>query len=61
VTRYDYQCVLSSPFELHSGGYAIQSKDGAYGQIYGCEAKRAAVEAEDRRGHRSEYRKRIAT
>lgn len=54
--KFDHRGVISRPFELHSGGYAITLKGGAYGQFFGSTAKADAFAREDRRGHRSEFR-----
>lgn len=55
-TKFDHLGVITRPFEIHSGGYAITLKGGAYDQIFGSTSKAAAFAKEDRRGHRSEVR-----
>lgn len=55
-TKFDHQGVISRPFELHSGGYAITLKNGQMSQTFGSSAKAQAFAREDRRGHRGDYR-----
>jgi len=49
---------LSRPFQILSGGYQIVFKGGKWTQIFGSKAKARAFKKEDRRGHRSETRRR---
>jgi len=56
--HFDYMDKLSKPFQILSGGYQIVFKGGKWTQIYGSKAKARAFKKEDRRGHRSETRKR---
>ncbi len=45
------------PFSMTKGGYVIVKKDGKVTQEFGSKAKEKRFATEDRRGHRSEYRK----
>jgi hypothetical protein len=56
--HFDYMDKLSRPFQILSGGYQIVFKNGKWTQIYGSRAKARAFKKEDRRGHRSETRRR---
>jgi hypothetical protein len=56
-TKFDYLGKLTKPFSLSRGGYAIVCKDGKTDNIFGSEAKARRFQKEDRRMHRSEYRK----
>jgi hypothetical protein len=56
--HFDYMDKLSKPFQVLSGGYQIVFKNGKWTQIYGSRAKARRFQKEDRRGHRSETRKR---
>ncbi len=46
-----------TPFSMTKGGYVILKKDGQVTQEFGSKAKEKRFATEDRRGHRSEYRK----
>lgn len=56
-TQFDYSRKVSRPFQILGGGYSIISKGGKVSQIFGSKAKRKRFRKEDRRGHRSEYRR----
>jgi hypothetical protein len=56
-TRYDHLGLLKAPFTMRKGGYVIKMKNGKVSQSFGSKAKRKRFAKEDRRGHRSEYRK----
>ena len=56
-TKYDHLGRLKSPFSMTKGGYVIVQKDGKVTQKFGSAAKEKRFALEDRRGHRSEYRK----
>jgi hypothetical protein len=56
-TKYDHLGRLNAPFAMTSGGYMIVSKKGRVSQKFKSKAKEKRFEKEDRRGHRSEYRK----
>ena len=57
-TRYDHLGLLTKPFSLTEGGYMIVKDKGRVFEVFGSKAKEARFTKEDRRGHRSEYRKR---
>ena len=57
-TRYDHLGLTTKPFGLTKGGYAIVKEKGKVVQIFGSVGKKERFAKEDRRGHRSEYRKR---
>jgi len=59
--QFDYAKKVTKPFQLLSGGYSIVMKGGKVSQIFGSAAKKARFQREDRRGHRSEYRRRGVT
>ena len=54
---YDHCGVVKGPFELASGGYATQIESGAMKTIFGSAEKAHRFSQEDRRGHRTEYRR----
>jgi len=56
--HFDYMDKLSKPFQILSGGYQIVFKGGKWTQVFGSKAKARRFKKEDRRGHRSETRKR---
>ena len=60
--RYDHvgAVTLTRPFQVLPGGYVIQLVGGAVSEVFGSSAKATAFAAEDRRGHRSEYRRAVA-
>src|ERR1700730_2942146 len=56
-TKFDHLGRLKNPFSMTKGGYVIVKKDGKVTQKFGSAAKEKRFALEDRRGHRSEYRK----
>jgi len=56
-TKFDHLGLLEKPFSMSKGGYMITKKKGKVGQQFGSKAKERRFEQEDRKGHRSEYRK----
>ena len=56
--RFDQMRAVKRPFEILKGGYQIIFKNGKWTQQFGSAAKQRAFAKEDRRGHRSEQRKR---
>ena len=57
-TQFDHLNKVKKPFEILSGGYQIIFKNGKWTQITGSAAKARRFAKEDRRGHRSDTRKR---
>jgi hypothetical protein len=55
--QFDHMRKVTRPFQILKGGYQIVFSNGQWSQIFGSEEKRLAFEKEDRRGHRSETRK----
>jgi hypothetical protein len=49
---------VNKPFQILAGGYQIIFKGGKWSQVFGSEAKKKKFAREDRRGHRSEIRRR---
>lgn len=56
-TKYDHLGLLTKPFSMTKGGYMIVKKKGKVTEVFGSKAKEKRFAKEDRRGHRSEYRK----
>ena len=56
-TKYDHLGRLTKPFSMTKGGYMIVKKGGKVSQVFGSKAKEKRFAKEDRRDHRSEYRK----
>ena len=56
-TKYDHLGRLKAPYTMTRGGYMIVMKNCKVSQIFGSKAKSKRFKTEDRRGHRSEYRK----
>ena len=56
--KFDQMGKVRKPFDVLSGGYQIIFKNGKWTQIFGSEAEKKRFAKEDRRGHRSEQRKR---
>jgi hypothetical protein len=56
-TQFDYLDLITRPFELRKGGYSLVRKGDKITQIFGSKAKERRFDGEDRRLHRSEYRK----
>jgi len=59
-TQFDYAKKVTRPFQLLKGGYQIIFKNGKETQIFGSKAKAKRFVRENRRGHRSEIRRRRA-
>jgi hypothetical protein len=59
-TKYDHLGKLKAPYSMTKGGYMIIMKNGKVSQKFGSAAKEKRFAKEDRRGHRSEYRKPVA-
>jgi hypothetical protein len=49
---------VKKPFQILAGGYQIIFKSGKWSQVFGSAAKKKKFAREDRRGHRSETRRR---
>jgi hypothetical protein len=58
--KFDHLNKVRKPFEILSGGYQIIFENGKWKQIFASEAKAKRFAREDRRGHRSEARKKPA-
>jgi hypothetical protein len=56
-TKFDHLGLLKKPFSMTKGGYVIIKTNGKVTQRCGSKAKALQFKKEDRRGHRSEYRK----
>jgi hypothetical protein len=56
-TKFDHLGLLTKPFSMTKGGYVITMKNGKVKEDFGSAAKRRLFQCEDRRCHRSEYRK----
>jgi hypothetical protein len=56
-TKFDHLGLLKAPFTLRHNGYEIVVKNGKIRNVFGSVAKRKRFAEEDRRGHRSEYRR----
>jgi hypothetical protein len=56
-TKFDHLGLLKEPFSMTKGGYVIMKKNGKVSQKFGSAAKAQRFAREDRRFHRSEYRK----
>src|SRR5437899_11474229 len=56
-TKFDHLGLLTKPFSMTKRGYVIIKKKGKVSEVFGSKAKEKRFEEEDRRGHRSEYRK----
>ena len=55
--KFDQLRKVKRPFQILAGGYQIIFKGGKWTQIFGSEPKKKRFAKEDRRGHRSELRK----
>jgi hypothetical protein len=55
---FDQMRAVSRPFEILKGGYQIILKNGKWTQIFGSAVKQRRFAGEDRRGHRSQVRRR---
>ncbi len=58
-TQFDYLKKVTKPFQILAGGYSLVRKGTSVTQIFGSVAKQKRFAREDRRQHRSEYRKRL--
>jgi hypothetical protein len=56
-TKFDYLGLLKAPLTLRPGGYVTTNSRGKTRDRFGSPAKRKRFMAEDRRYHRSEFRK----
>jgi hypothetical protein len=56
-TKFDHLGLLKKPFSMTKGGYVIVKKNGKVTQQFASKAKEKRFAREDRRGHRSEFRK----
>jgi hypothetical protein len=56
--QFDRLRKVNKPFQILPGGYQIIFKNGKWSQIFGSVAKEKSFAKEDRRGHRSEQRRR---
>ncbi|MGH8764927.1 MAG: hypothetical protein ACRET8_04360, partial [Burkholderiales bacterium] len=56
--QFDRLKKVRRPFQILSGGYQIIFKNGKWSQVFGSVSKSKRFALEDRRGHRSEQRKR---
>jgi hypothetical protein len=56
-TRFDHLGLLTKPFSMTKGGYMIIKRNGRVVQKFGSPAKAKRFAKENRRGHRSEFRK----
>lgn len=56
-TKFDHLGLLKAPFSMTKGGYMIVSRNGRVREVYGSLDKEARFARENRRMHRSEYRK----
>ena len=56
-TKYDHLGLLKKPFSMTKGGYVIVKRRGKVKKRYGSTAKGKRFARENRRGHRSEFRK----
>ena len=56
--QFDRLKKVNRPFQILPGGYQIIFKNGKWSQIFGSAAKKKSFAKENRRGHRSEQRKR---
>lgn len=57
VGPFDHCGVIQGPFTLAAGGYANIYQGGQWTNIFGSSDKELRFAREDRRGHRSEYRR----
>ncbi len=55
--QYDHLKNLSAPFTLSKGGYIPVFSNGHWTSIFGSVDKLRSYSTEDRRGHRTEFRK----
>lgn len=55
--KLDHLAQVSRPFQTLRGGYQIVMRGGKINEVFGSEEKRRVFAQEDRRMHRSEFRK----
>lgn len=58
--QFDYLKRVQKPFQILKGGYMPVFQNGKWTQIFGSAQKAKRFAAEDRRGHRSQYRQKPA-
>jgi hypothetical protein len=59
-TKFDHLGKITKPFQTLHGGYQLTAKGGGYGQVravFGSPEKKKRFQREDRRLHRSDYRR----
>lgn len=56
--RFDHLNKVKRPLQILSGGYQSIFRNGRWREVWGSAAKKKRFRKEDRRGHRSEQRKR---
>ena len=56
--RFDHKKLVTKPFQILKGGYQVVMKNGKNTEKFGSKAKEKSFRIEDRRGHRSETRRR---
>ena len=56
-TKFDHLGLLKKPFSMTKGGYVIVKRRGKVHERFASKAKEKRFARENRRGHRSEYRK----
>jgi hypothetical protein len=54
---FDHCGVIQKPFQLAPGGYQSVQQKGVWTEVFGSRDKELRFSLEDRRGHRSEYRR----
>lgn len=59
-TPFDHMGKLTQPFELDKGGYQSYWINGKEKESWGSKAKKIRFQREDRRGHRSSFRHKVA-
>ena len=59
-TQFDHMKKVSRPFQILRGGYMPVFVNGKWTQVFGSRAKQRRFAREDRRGHRSTYRGKVA-
>ncbi len=55
---FDHLRKVKKPFQILAGGYQSIFKNGKWSEVYGSRATKKRLQKEDRRGHRSQQRKR---
>jgi hypothetical protein len=56
-TKFDHLGLLKKPFSMRKSGYVIIKRNGRVKEICGSRKKRVRFNAEDRRSHRSTFRR----